>query len=146
LYYRLAVVERLIPNLEQRGSQEKIAIFCALLEQALECDVEDIPQWVLEAVGTMRFNGNVRELANLVERVAAMSKQFGPWESVQFRQVLERFNAALPGPAPALPERAPILERPGPVHRLRHPAQAEPARILPLLDTQHWRRQDTAAV
>ncbi|MBH0309885.1 sigma-54-dependent Fis family transcriptional regulator [Alcaligenes faecalis] len=146
LYYRLAVVELLIPNLEQRGSQEKIAIFCALLEQALECDVEDIPQWVLDAVGSMRFNGNVRELANLVERVAVMSKQFGAWESVQLRQVLERFNAPVMAPALALPDDAPILERPEPVISLSAQEQEERARIISVLDTQNWRRQDTAAV
>lgn len=146
LYYRLAVVELVIPNLEQRGAQEKIAIFCALLEQELQCDVEDIPQWVLDAVGSMRFNGNVRELANLVERVAVMSKQFGAWESVQLRQVLERFNAPIMPPAMPAGEAAPLRDYVEPVPTLSAHEQEERDRIVAALDSQAWRRQDTAAV
>jgi transcriptional regulator of acetoin/glycerol metabolism len=75
-----------------------------------------------------------------------MSKQFGAWESVQLRQVLERFNAPVMAPALALPEGAPILERPEPVISLSAQEQEERARIISVLDTQNWRRQDTAAV
>ncbi|HRK84812.1 MAG TPA: sigma-54 dependent transcriptional regulator [Alcaligenes faecalis] len=145
LYYRLAVVELVIPNLEQRGPQEKIAIFCALLEQELQCDIEDIPQWVLDTVGSMRFNGNVRELANLVERVAVMSKQFGAWESVHLRQVLERFNAPLESQATPGGDVAPLRQYQVPIPALSEAEQHERDRIVAALDSQSWRRQDTAA-
>jgi transcriptional regulator of acetoin/glycerol metabolism len=60
--------------------------------------------------------------------------------------VLERFNAPVMAPAMALPEGAPILERPEPVISLSAQEQEERARIINVLDTQNWRRQDTAAV
>ncbi|MCX5592057.1 sigma 54-interacting transcriptional regulator [Alcaligenes endophyticus] len=152
LYYRLAVVELRIPSLEERGAEEKIAIFTALLEQELQSDVEDIPQWVLDSVGSMRFDGNVRELANLVERVALMNRQFGAWESVQLQQVLSRFGR-LGRHAPSTNDSPTVLATIADqsasiqveLERLSEVEREERERIVQALDKHAWRRQDTAA-
>lgn len=150
LYYRLAVVELHIPNLEERGAEEKVAIFTALLEQDLQCDIEDIPQWVLDKVGEMRFDGNVRELANLVERVALMNRQFGAWESVQLQQVLSRFGRLgrsneISETRERLVESAPETTAPKVLKQLSAVEREERERIVVALEKHAWRRQDTAA-
>lgn len=148
LYYRLAVIELSIPSLEERGAEEKIAIFTTLLEQELECDVEDIPPWVLESVGRMRFDGNVRELANLVERVALMNRQFGAWESVQLQQVLSRFGRLSVTVSESKATQTPVASKTHADIELESLTQAEQderERIIEALDLHAWRRQDTAA-
>src|SRR3546814_12379359 len=68
LYYRLAVIELYVPNLEQRGPDEKAAIFNVLLAAAMPGNADPVPSWVVERVSRTHFAGNVRELSNLAKR------------------------------------------------------------------------------
>ncbi len=134
LYYRLAVIELRIPNLEQRGPEEKAAIFRALLErQGVEGEP---PPWLLERAARTRYDGNVRELSNVAERVAIVRRQFQAWDQARieriFGQVAEPLRTAGASAAPAAPAAYTDAER------------AERERVLTALDANGWRRQDTA--
>lgn len=131
LYYRLAVIELRIPNLEQRGGDEKIAIFRALLAR-LGCDGEP-PEWLLDRVARTRYAGNVRELSNVAERVAIMRRQFGTWDESRIARIFDQIGEPL--------RAASTLCEP-PV--FTDAERAERARILAALDVNGWRRQDTA--
>jgi len=136
LYYRLAVIELNIPNLEQRGPAEKQAIFLALLDRTGRWEQDPVPQWVVDRVARTRFPGNVRELANLVERVGLVRKQFGAWDRQRLEQVFERMLAA--------PREVPYVEpEAGPA--LAAEDHEERECIIQALDANGWRRQDTAA-
>ncbi|SAI72440.1 response regulator [Bordetella ansorpii] len=134
LYYRLAVIELRIPNLEERGPQEKIAIFTSLLAQQGAGD-DNPPDWLLQRVAGLRFPGNVRELSNLAERVAIVRRQLGEWSRDRLEQILDRHQQALAAPCAAL-EPAPAALGPA--------EKAERERILAALEANGWRRQDTA--
>lgn len=149
LFYRIAVAELMIPNLDQRGAEEKKAIFRALLQQGVATDLVDIPAWVLESVANKTFHGNVRELANLAERISVMVARLGAWESVSLRRELER--ASLPLSAHLFSEAPDDWEATSPDDDVPDPVwseveQQERTRIIQILDEQGWRRQDTASV
>jgi len=135
LYYRLAVIELRVPNLEERGAAEKAAIFKALLEREFPGSSASLPDWVVERISTMRFAGNVRELSNVVERVGIVSRQLGTWNRAAIERVFEHFDRSTLGEA-----------QPAAVQAVLTPAdKAERGRILEALDANGWRRQDTAA-
>ena len=129
LYYRLAVIELHVPNLEERGAVDKIAIFKALLGQILPEQEDEVPDWLAALVTRTRFPGNVRELRNVAERVGVMVRQFRAWD----RERIGRIFASLAdgGVIPAN-ERSPQ-------------ELAERNRIVGALDAHGWRRQDTAS-
>ncbi|MDM9558585.1 sigma 54-interacting transcriptional regulator [Bordetella petrii] len=136
LYYRLAVIELYIPSLQERGSEEKIAIFRALLERhGLGAD-DPPPGWLLERVACTVYPGNVRELANVVERVAIVRRQLQGWDRPRIEQVFDRLGAgavlAAAPPASGMADTWSDAER------------AERNRILAALEAHGWRRQDTA--
>src|SRR5690606_18507202 len=136
LYYRLAVIELYIPSLQERGSEEKIAIFRALLERhGLGAD-DPPPGWLLERVACTVYPGNVRELANVVERVAIVRRQLQGWDRPRIEQVFDRLRAgaalAAAPPASGMADTWSDAER------------AERNRILAALEAHGWRRQDTA--
>jgi len=135
LYYRLAVIELHIPSLEERGPEEKIAIFRTLLERHQAGQDEPPPAWLLERVAATVFPGNVRELSNVVERVAIVRRQLRQWERARIEAIFDRLAAA---PAKAAPPAA------GPGEVLTDAERAERARILAALEAHGWRRQDTA--
>jgi len=137
LYYRLAVIELYIPNLDERGPEEKIAIFRTLLERhgAGAEPGEPPPGWLLERVANTSFAGNVRELSNVVERVAIVRRQFGRWDQSRIEQIFDRLAAP---PAKAAMVLAPAGEL------LSDAERAERTRILAALEAHGWRRQDTA--
>src|SRR5690606_3406665 len=130
LYYRLAVIELAVPNLEERGAAEKTAIFRGLFARAApELADEPLPDWLLKRVAGARYQGNVRELRNLVERLAILRKQFGGWNPVRVERVLGTLLAA--------------------ANELAEPVWSdkeadERQRIVTALDANNWRRQDTA--
>ena len=69
LYYRLAVVEILLPPLRERGEDlPLIAQHLLLKAQRGAPRVHHVSPEVMEILGAWRFPGNVRELANLIER------------------------------------------------------------------------------
>jgi len=162
LYYRLAVIELHVPSLQARGPEEKVAIFASLLEHELGApagkgaagagaaggsgaqgtagpgagDSAGIPDWLVQRVAATHFPGNVRELANMAERVAIVRRQCGGWDRPRIERVFERqADDRLACAAGAQAEaQAPLS-----------PAeQAERARIVAALDANGWRRQDTA--
>ncbi|MEI2415653.1 sigma-54 dependent transcriptional regulator [Orrella sp. JC864] len=138
LYYRLAVIELYVPSLQERGPEDKAAIFKALLERELPEPASDLPDWLIERVKGTEFPGNVRELSNVVERVAIVRRQLGAWDRPRIERVFDRladcakvFGAAV-SPAAVI---APLGEA----------EQAERSRVLAALEANGWRRQDTAA-
>ncbi|WP_333904557.1 sigma-54 factor interaction domain-containing protein, partial [Achromobacter insolitus] len=93
LYYRLAVIELRIPNLEQRGPEEKAAIFRSLLQsQGVE---DELPPWLLERVSRTRYEGNVRELSNVAERVAIARRQFQAWDRPRIERIFDQLAEPL---------------------------------------------------
>jgi len=133
LYYRLAVIELRIPNLEERGGAEKAAIFRALLER-LGGEGEP-PAWLLERVSRTRFAGNVRELSNVAERVAIMRRQMKSWDPPRIERIFDQLAAPIAAGAAGSPCAPPAFT---------DAERAERARILAALDVNGWRRQDTA--
>lgn len=145
LYYRLAVIELYVPNLEQRGPDEKAAIFTAILDRAMPVNSDQVPSWVIDRVSNTRFAGNVRELSNLAERVSLVRRQFGAWD----RERLERLFRHVDEAHAALPRARGVaanMYMPD-VDDLDLSAAelAERDRIIQALDDNGWRRQDTAA-
>lgn len=138
LYYRLAVIELSIPNLEERGPAEKRALFSYLLQLHGVRDDDEVPLWLLQRVEGMRFPGNVRELSNLAERVAIVRRQLDGWDPAR----LERILAALQHSRQtvAATQAAPLL----PPATLTDAERNERERILAALENNGWRRQDTA--
>lgn len=129
LYYRLAVVELMVPNLEERGPEDKVAIFRGLFHRVVpELGAEPLPGWLLKRVAAARYQGNVRELRNLVERLAILRRQFGGWDPARVERILGTLLAAPRSAEPAWSEKD----------------QEERQRIVAALDANNWRRQDTA--
>lgn len=140
LYYRMAVIELRVPNLEERGEIDKIAIFKGIIHQIFEHEQraeqdasQEIPDWLLRMVASTRFLGNVRELRNIAERVTIIRRQFGEWD----RTAIDRVFVALR----EFQEDARAAENNN--DRPKWDA-AERKRIIEALDANNWRRQDTA--
>ncbi len=143
LYYRIAVIELWVPNLDERGLSEKKALFRALLarhwQAADDGSVrEEPPQWLLDRVGAASYPGNVRELSNIAERIGLVRRQLGVWDEVRIERIFARLRVASPAPggtlASAVQEMAPLSAA----------EQGARARILAALQANGWRRQDTA--
>ncbi|WP_375791652.1 sigma 54-interacting transcriptional regulator [Glaciimonas immobilis] len=132
LYYRLAVIELRVPNLEERGSVDKIAIFTALLGQTYD-EIPAAPDWLLDMVSTSRFAGNVRELRNVAERIGIIYRQLGNWD----RSRIDRVFAGLGTLARSSEGSDLLLVR-------KKGELTERNRIVAALDANGWRRQDTA--
>jgi DNA-binding NtrC family response regulator len=132
LYYRLAVIEFNVPNLDERGGADKIAIFTAILTRLLEADKSgtpvEIPRWVTAPIASMHFPGNVRQLRNLAERIGVIWQQTGRWDARLINSALEMVSDM--AITPALTMRPSELE--------------ERARIVSTLDDNDWLRQVTA--
>lgn len=133
LYYRLAVIELRIPNLEQRGPHDKAAIFRALL---LSQGVQDEPpSWLLERAARTRYEGNVRELSNVAERVAIVRRQFQAWDAPRIERIFDQLSQ------PLRTTGADVRVEPA---AFTDAERAERERVLAALDANGWRRQDTA--
>lgn len=76
LYYRLNVVEIVIPPLRERIEDIELLIDHILTRQCQEMGIErpDISDEVLEAMRAYQWPGNVRELENCVERMLLVSQ------------------------------------------------------------------------
>jgi len=139
LFFRLAVIELYVPSLEERGDQDKIAIFRSIVGQVVGEDimttVGDPPLWLLDTVGRMRFPGNVRELRNFAERVGVIVRQTGAWN---VETVVKRMLAIS---GESQPDLAPVEA----VDSARRSwDMAERNKIINALDANEWRRQNTA--
>lgn len=134
LYYRLAVIELRVPNLEERGPAEKIALFKAFIDRELPGQGSLVPGWLDDAVARGRYPGNVRELSNLAERVAILRRRMGGWDRIR----IEKVFAGRHSPNPAN-QQAPVAPWLTPARR------EERERVLAALRANGWHRQDTAA-
>ncbi|MEA3117060.1 MAG: hypothetical protein QOI13_330 [Paraburkholderia sp.] len=139
LFYRLAVIELNIPSLEERGAVDKIAIFKAVIASLVDAELlatlSDVPQWLCTAIAEMRFAGNVRELRNLAERVGVTVRQMGRWDAARLQQLIENMQKT----QAVLSDRSrePTVER-------KNRDVADRSRVLEALETNHWKRQETA--
>ena len=133
LFYRLAVIELYVPTLEERGALDKIALFKMLLARTLGKGPREegplIPDWLTDKVGEMPFQGNVRQLRNLAERIGVIFRQIGQWDM------------KLIGNALAMMERVPAA--PEVLSKLSSDAD-ERTIIIDELDKNDWRREKTA--
>ena len=133
LFYRLAVVVLRLPGLEERGNEDKLAIFEAVLNRValrMGYRLGPLPDWVRGEVARTRFQGNVRELINLAERIAITCRALGGWNR---ERIGELFHRHRPHPAS------------GDVESWRGEGARERQRILDLLEAHHWHRKATAA-
>jgi DNA-binding NtrC family response regulator len=145
LYYRLAVIELYVPNLESRGPAEKAAIFKALLERDMQGESEGVPDWLVERISRTHFPGNVRELSNVVERVGIIRRQFHDWNRERIEKVFERLGAMMKREAAdGTPARDALTL--GAPPEFSAAELTERARVLAALDANNWRRQDTAGM
>lgn len=141
LYYRLAVIKRWVPSLDERGPEEKKALFRSLLARhqgAQPVGAGDIPAWLLDRVAAASSPGNVRELSNVIERIALVRRQLGRWDPARIERVFARLKAA-----PCLSDELTVWIAPETVP-LGNAERAERARVLSALQAKGWRRQDTA--
>lgn len=140
LYYRMAVIELRVPNMEERGAIDKVAIFTSIVTRLLgaagnearkQAAPLEVPEWLLPLIAQTRFNGNVRELRNIAERIAIIHRQFGDWD----RDAIDRVFSL---------HRGSSLEEDSGDDRGKKWDNADRARIIDALDAHNWRRQDTA--
>jgi DNA-binding NtrC family response regulator len=138
LYYRLAVIELIVPSLEERGAEDKIALFKAFVSTVVGAErlaaLPELPYWLADSVAALLFPGNVRELRNLAERVGVTVRQTGTWDATRLRRLL---TGALGAPAAASNGAA------APIDRSKWD-MAERSRLLAALEQNGWRRKDTA--
>jgi len=140
LFYRIAVIELEVPNLQSRGAADKVAIFKSFITHIIGAEkmktLPELPYWLIDAVSNMRFSGNVRELRNLAERIGVIVRQLGNWDAARIQRTL----------AAARTEREAVavstLSAPS-VDRTRWDA-AERSRLLVVLEENAWRRQASA--
>lgn len=141
LYYRMAVIELHVPNMEERGAVDKVAIFTSIVTRLLgaagdeareQAEPLEIPDWLLQLIGQTRFNGNVRELRNIAERITIIHRQFGDWD----RDAIDRVFSL---------HRDSRMEDDSGDDRGKKWDSADRARIIEALDAHNWRRQDTAS-
>jgi len=139
LFYRLAVIELQVPDLEERGAADKIAIFKAILSDVLNDPgaLEAMPHWLSDAVFETYFPGNVRQLRNLAERVGVIVRQLGGWD----KPLIQRALGVMQGTPLAGSTAEP---KPGEAGDRKGWSQTERNRIIAALELHDWRRQDTA--
>lgn len=133
LFYRLAVIELNVPNLEARGPADKVAIFKMMLARMTgpgnAGDAGEAPEWLTNQVAAMRFPGNVRQLRNLAERIGVICRQTRGWDERLISNALSLARDAGSPPPPASSRASQASAR---------------ARIIGELEKNGWKRQKTA--
>lgn len=93
LYYRIAVIEIPIPSLDDRGDGDKILLFSTAFNDALkQIDPQilaTLPTWLMDMVAQRHYPGNVREIMNIANRVAAIYARFRLFERDRIRQIFK---------------------------------------------------------
>lgn len=143
LFYRLAVIELHIPDLEERGVDDKIAIFKAILTDVMNGEHEalaDMPYWLTDAISEMYFPGNVRQLRNLAERIGVIVGQLGAWDQPLIQRALALMRGVPPSTPAAPVERGIALDS----GERKNWNGAERNKIIAALEANAWKRQDTA--
>jgi two-component system response regulator PilR (NtrC family) len=110
LYYRLNVIEIPLPPLRERKDDIALLVdhFIEKYARELGKDVKGMSDEALAKLLAYRFPGNVRELENVIERAAALTR--GPVIQLESlpRSVLEREE---PEPTPRIPREGVDLDR-----------------------------------
>lgn len=77
LYYRLNVVSLLLPRLAERGDDIQLLAyyFLGTFNRRMKKEVRGIAPRAMELLTSYAYPGNVRELANIVERAVALCRQ-----------------------------------------------------------------------
>lgn len=93
LYYRIAVIEVAIPSLDDRGEDDKALLFTHAFNAAWS-QIEPggsvaVPIWLMDMVVQRQYPGNVREIFNLANRVAAIYSRYGRFDPERFRPILK---------------------------------------------------------
>jgi len=147
LYHRLCVVYLKIPPLRSRGVDlERLARFFARKYASLynRPALAHIGAEVMEAVKQHRFEGNVRELDNLIKRAVLL----GGYDRI-LRDISRKPSpapASVPAPAPPAPAKIPATEF-MPLKALvrRMVERTEREAISRALSLMGWNRRKTAA-
>jgi len=98
LYYRIDVVRIRLPPLREREGDRSLLAghFFSMLTRQLGRKLEGISPSALAVIEAHPFPGNVRELANLIERAIILAE--GPWlEAADFRLNSLQSGAPVPG-------------------------------------------------
>ncbi|WP_225782907.1 sigma 54-interacting transcriptional regulator [Xenophilus sp. Marseille-Q4582] len=142
LFYRLAVIELYVPNLEERGDIDKVALFKSILAEVLgssAASLVTVPHWITDAVAQTVFPGNVRQLRNLAERIGVIARQTGGWDQALIERALAQVRVQ---PARSSDSAAGGAE--GGLGERRGWNGQERNRIIEALEAHEWRRQDAA--
>ncbi len=144
LFFRLAVIELQIPNLQERGEADKLAIFNSILHKVvgeeLMREMGEPPFFIHNAVAQMYFPGNVRELRNLAERIGVVARQTRDWSgSGATLRIIESSQ----NPAPLALQAEAVAPDPVLADRSNWDMQ-ERNRIISALNDNDWKRQNTA--
>jgi two-component system response regulator AtoC len=153
LYYRLNVVEIVVPSLRERREEIPVLVqhFLEKFNQQTNRHVV-LPREVLQFFGQYDWPGNVRQLENIVRRLVVLGNVAGVCEevvktlqSVPSRAARERGEEAPSAPAP-LPS---VLSSGGRPTGLREVARraaqaAERQALLEVLDEVRWNRVEAA--
>jgi two-component system response regulator AtoC len=138
LYYRLAVVELVVPPLRERREDIPALAHEFALRYAERFGTEDVhlAPALVERLATVDWPGNVRQLENAVARMVALSGggEIGP----------ESFATTTPGPAVQVPGAAPAAGDDG-VHTLREQLDALERSVIARTMTEVRGNQSEAA-
>ncbi len=77
LYYRLNVVSLVLPRLAERGQDISLLAyyFLGIFNQRMDKNIRGFSPHALDLLGSYAYPGNVRELANIMERAVALCSQ-----------------------------------------------------------------------
>lgn len=143
LFFRLAVIELKIPSLEERGEQDKLAIFRSILSnvvgETMMTELGTPPFFIMDAVAQMYFPGNVRELRNLAERIGVAARQTRTWgEESAIERIIQYAQSHSANTFPPEMVNEPVL-----ANRSNWDMD-ERNRIISALSAHDWKRQNTA--
>jgi DNA-binding NtrC family response regulator len=140
LFYRVAVIEIYVPNLQERGLPDRLALFRTFVYETIGShgnpSTMALPEWLLDLVCALQLPGNVRQLRNLAERVGVIVRRTGIWD----RPLIERAVTVAVASESLAPSR--LISR---VHLDASKSRDERQRIIDALSRNAWVRGNTAS-
>jgi transcriptional regulator with GAF, ATPase, and Fis domain len=103
LFYRLSVFPIEIPPLRERPEDIPLLVnyFVSKLSKRMRKDIKSVPKQAMEVLTNSRWKGNVRELANFIERAVILSQ--GEELKMHIAELqLSHSHTALPPPLPSM--------------------------------------------
>jgi len=131
LYYRLNILRLHLPPLRERKECIKPLAYSLLNKicRNLKKKIEEFSPEALEAFQTYSWPGNIREMANTIERAAILEESY----------LIQTKNIILPEPIKKMAQK--ILMPPAPIHSLN---DQEKDIILKALEESLWIQKDAA--